>query len=154
LEAWAILHKFFKQGCCRHLFLSQRLIQNKQRNIYSWFHSMLFALPSYQFSFIVMNRYLYLSYQVMRCISNSWIKLNRIDLAQIGRDSAKMQTLKLLLKSNTTRKWVYNWQKCETKMSEVTKSAQSYEYLSIRTLFKIYVNFLSFDLRSFHRGSF
>ena len=28
----AILHKFLKQGCCRHLFLSHRLIQNKQRN--------------------------------------------------------------------------------------------------------------------------
>jgi hypothetical protein len=32
LEAWAILHKFLKQGCCRHLFLTHRLIQKKQRN--------------------------------------------------------------------------------------------------------------------------
>jgi hypothetical protein len=24
-------HKFLKQGCCRHLFLTHRLIQNKQR---------------------------------------------------------------------------------------------------------------------------
>jgi hypothetical protein len=62
--------------------------------------------------------------------------------------------LQLFLDQFTTRKWVYNWQKCDTKMSEVTKSAQSYEYLSIRTLFKIYVNFLSSDLWSFHRGSF
>jgi hypothetical protein len=34
LEAWAILHKFLKQGCCRHIFLSHRLIHNKQRNNY------------------------------------------------------------------------------------------------------------------------
>ena len=32
LEARAILHKFLKQGCCRHLLQSNRLIQNKQRN--------------------------------------------------------------------------------------------------------------------------
>jgi hypothetical protein len=32
LEAWAILYKFLKQGCCRHLFQSNRVIQNKQRN--------------------------------------------------------------------------------------------------------------------------
>jgi hypothetical protein len=32
LKAWAILHKFSKQGCCKHVFLSHRLIQNKQRN--------------------------------------------------------------------------------------------------------------------------
>jgi hypothetical protein len=32
LEAWAILHNFLKQGCCKRIFLSHRLIQNKQRN--------------------------------------------------------------------------------------------------------------------------
>ena len=32
LEAWAILHKVLKQGCCRHLLLSHRLIQNKQKD--------------------------------------------------------------------------------------------------------------------------
>jgi hypothetical protein len=32
LKAWTILHKLLKQGCCSHLFLSHRLIQNKQRN--------------------------------------------------------------------------------------------------------------------------
>jgi hypothetical protein len=31
-EARAILHNFLKQGCCRHLFVSHRLIQNKQRS--------------------------------------------------------------------------------------------------------------------------
>jgi hypothetical protein len=32
LEAWAILHKYLKQGCCRHLFFTHRCIQMKQRN--------------------------------------------------------------------------------------------------------------------------
>jgi len=32
LEASTILHKFLKQGCCRHLFLTHRLFQKKQRN--------------------------------------------------------------------------------------------------------------------------
>ena len=32
LEAWAILHNFLKQGCCRHLFQAVDLSKNKQRS--------------------------------------------------------------------------------------------------------------------------
>ena len=59
-------HPCFK-NLCRISQASKHSYSNAQHFLsdlltHSWFHSMLFALPSYQFPCIVMNRCLYLSH--------------------------------------------------------------------------------------------
>jgi hypothetical protein len=67
--AWnrCLQHPCFK-NLCKIAQASKNSDSNTQHFLsdlltYSWFHSMLFALPDYQFPFTVMNRCLYLIYK-------------------------------------------------------------------------------------------
>jgi hypothetical protein len=67
--AWnrCLLHTCFK-NLCKIAQASKNSDSNDQHFLldsltHSWFHSMLFALPGYQFPYIVMNRCLYLRSQ-------------------------------------------------------------------------------------------
>jgi hypothetical protein len=107
--AWnrCLQHPCFK-NLCKISQASKNSNSNAQRFLldmltHSQFHSMLFALPSYQIPYLVMNRCFYLTRSRWReksiWMTSSKVKLNQWETATSSIETCKQKNLKLVIKA-------------------------------------------------------
>jgi hypothetical protein len=88
--AWS---RCLQHPCFKHLCKISQASKNSDFNAqhflsdwltHSWFHSMLFALPGYQFPYIVMNRCFYLNrilrYRIHNVSGNWFLRFHKFDV--------------------------------------------------------------------------